>query len=227
MRESLVRFVLLIALLIVAGGLGCRGNTPASLEPEGPMLGINIFNVPSSLQPGQVHMLGARGLYSGTATFNITGYADWSTSNSQIIELIGKGICRAKNGGEATITVNYKGITKSVTILVAGPALPAGPGPTVLSEIKVEPTWVAVKLGESTQFTATAVYSNGVTQPITNLVDWHVSDTKPGFIIDDDNVNAWGNHYGEFRATGLGTTVVSASYQGITSNYATVVVRNY
>lgn len=228
MRVSLIRFVLPIAILIVLGGLGCQGDTPASLEPEGTMMGINLFNVPSSLQPGQVHMLGARGLYPGTATYNITGFADWSTSNPDIIELIGKGIVRAKAGGQATITASYKGITKSVTIEVLGPPLPGGPGPTVLSEIRVDPTWVAVKVGDTTQFSATAVYSNGAEQDITTLVDWHVSDIKPGFIIDSDNANAWGPHYGEFRATGpVGTTVVSASFQEMVSNYATVQVRNY
>jgi hypothetical protein len=97
----------------------------------------------------------------------------------------------------------------------------------VLSKIQVDPTWTAVKMGESTQFKATAVFSNGAEQLVTNLVDWHVSDIKPGFIIDADNANVWGPKYGLFEATALGTTVVSAEYEGVVSNFVTVVVRNY
>jgi hypothetical protein len=227
MRLSTLRLAILFGILAIAFGIGCRGNTVASLEPEGVMYGINIFNVPSSLQPGQVHMLGARGLYPGTATYNITGYANWASTNTDIIELLGKGILRAKSGGTSTIIVSYKGVTKSVDILVAGPAIPSGPGPTVLSAIEITPTSVIVTVGGSAQFTATAVYSNGVTQPVTNLVDWRVSDLEPGFIIDGENANAWGYYYGLFRGTSVGTTVVSAYYAGVTSNYATAVVREY
>jgi trimeric autotransporter adhesin len=228
MRRSLFLLVLPIAILIMVGGLGCKGDTVASLEPEGVLQGINIFNTPSTMQPGQVHMLGATGLYPGTATYNVTGVATWSTSNMDVIELIGKGILRALSGGTATITVSYKGRSRSVNIEVIGPALPPGPGPTVLSGIRVDPASAALKVGADLQFSAAAVYSNGIEQDITNLVDWHVSDTMPGFIIDSDNANVWGANYGLFRATGpVGTTVVSASYANMTSNYVTVSVRDY
>ena len=70
MRVSLLRFGLLLAICSVIFSFGCRGDTPASLEPEGSLLGINIFNVPEMLRPGQVHAVGATGLYSGTATYN-------------------------------------------------------------------------------------------------------------------------------------------------------------
>jgi trimeric autotransporter adhesin len=228
MRRSLFLLVLPIAILIMVGGVGCKGSIVASLEPEGALQGINIFNTPSSMAPGQVHMLGATGLYPGTATYNITGVANWSTSNMAVMELIGKGIVRALSGGKVTITASYKGVSKSIVIEVIGPELPPGPGPTVLSEIKIDPTWAGVNIGDTVQFTATAIFSNGLEQDITNLVDWHVSDNNPGFIIDADNANVWGANYGLFRATGpVGDTVVSASYSNMTSNYATVVVRKY
>jgi hypothetical protein len=130
-------------------------------------------------------------------------------------------------GGSAIITASYKGVSQSATIEVAGPPLPPGPAPTVLSSINVAPTWVAVRVGNSCQFAATAVYSNGTSQPVTTLVDWRVSDDKPGFIIDNENANAWGPNYGQFRATSIGTTVVSCAYAGMVSNYVTVVVRDY
>ena len=219
--------VLPIAILTMVGGLGCMGDTVASPEPEGVMQGINIYNVPLTLQPGQVHMLGATGLYPGNGTYNITGIANWSSSNYDVIELLDKGIIRAKNGGKATISVSYKGISQSIEIEVAGPALEPGPGPTVLSSIDIKPVWISVKVGETAQFEATAVYSNGTTQPITNLVDWRVSNNAPGFIVDADNSNVWGANYGMFHATALGVVVVSAYYADMVSNYATVVIVNH
>jgi hypothetical protein len=231
MRVSLLGIALSLIVLTLAVGPGCRGDTPASLEPEGDLTGINIFNVPSTMRPGQVHAVGATGLYVGLATFPITAYASWSTSDAKVIELIGKGILRAVGGGTATITCSYRGVTsKPVEITVEGPPIPGGTGPepVVLASIQVEPTWTSVAIGGTIQFTATAIYSNGGTQVVTLLVDWRVSDDDPGFIIDADNAQAWGTDYGLFRATGpVGTTVVSCEYQGVVSNYVTVVVREF
>lgn len=228
MRLSVVGFVLLITSIALLAGLGCKGDTVESPEPVGELLGINLFEQPLSLKTGQVHIMGATGLYPGGATYNITKLAEWTSSNPDIIEVLAKGMIRGKHGGTATISVTYRGITKLATIEVYGTPLPPGPAPTVLQSIKVEPTWVAVKIGNTVQFTATAVYSDGSTQPITGLVDWRVSDTNVGFIIDADNANAWGPYYGLFKATGpVGATVVSAEFHGIVSNFATVVVRQY
>ena len=63
MRVSMIRFLLAIAILTVFLAPGCRGDTPASLEPEGSLEKINIFNTPSALQPGAVHAVGATGIY--------------------------------------------------------------------------------------------------------------------------------------------------------------------
>ncbi len=231
MRVAFVRIALSLAIMSILFGLGCKGDTPASLEPEGSLLQINIFNVPTTIRPGQVHALGATGIYSGTATYNITAYGTWTSSDTDVIELFGKGLIRGVGGGTATITCSYRGVTsQAVEIKVEGPPIPGSqePGPVVLASIQVEPTWASVAMGGTVQFTATAVYSNDTTQVITNLVDWRVSDDDPGFIIDSDNASAWGANYGLFRATGpVGCTVVSCEYMGVVSNYVTVVVKEF
>jgi len=233
MRVSLIRLTLILATLVIAFTMGCKGDTPASLEPEGSLLQINIFNVPipATMRPGQTHAVGATGIYSGTATYNITAYASWQSSDTDVIEIIGKGILRAVGGGSATITCNYKGVaSQAVEITVEGTPLPGSqdPGPVTLDAIQVDPTWASVGIGQTRQFEATAMYSDGGTQVITTLVDWRVSDNDPGFIVDADNMQAWGADFGLFYATGpVGTTVISCEYLGIVSNYVTVVVKEF
>lgn len=231
MRVSMFRIAFFFAILGIVFGIGCKGDTPASLEPEGELLQVNIFNAPSTMRPGQVHALGATGIYSGNATFTITAYASWATSDSNVIEVFGAGLIRAVGGGTATITCSYRGVeSQAVEIMVEGPPIPGsqGPGPVVLESIQVDPTYASVPMGGTVQFEATAIYSNGTQQVITALVDWRVSDDDPGFIIDADNANAWGTNYGLFRATGpIGTTVVSCEYMGIVSNYVTVGVTQF
>jgi len=231
MRVSIIRFLIPLAILTILIGLGCKGDTPASLEPEGSLEKINIFNAPETLRPGQVHALGATGIYSGFATFPLTAYAGWATSDSDVIEIIGKGLLHAVGGGTATITCSYLGVTsQAVEITVEGQPLPGsgGPEPVVMSAIQVDPTSTKVPIDDTVQFSATAMYSNGTTQDITNLVDWRVSDDDPGFIIDADNANVWGSLYGLFRATGpVGSTVVSCWYLDTVSNYVTVVVTEF
>jgi len=228
MRVAMIRIAFFVAILSFVFGVGCKGDTPASLEPEGQLLQINIFNTPSTMRPGQVHALGATGIYTGTATFTITAYAAWSSSDTSVLEVFGAGLIRAVGGGTATITCSYRGVeSQAVEITVEGPAIPGSqtPGPVVLESIQVDPTFVTVPIGGSQQFEATAIYSNDTQQVITGLVDWRVSDDDPGFIIDADNANAWGTTYGLFRATGpIGVTVVSCEYMGVVSNYVTVTV---
>jgi len=205
MRVSITRFALPLIVIVLLFGLGCKGSITPSLEPAGDLLKINVFNALLNLRPGQVHAAGATGIYSGTAEYTITAIGNWGTSDVTVIEFIGKGIYRAVGGGTAFITCNYRGITSApIEITVEGPPIPGteGPEPVVLSGIQVDPTWASVAIGGTAQFEATALYSNGTTQPITNLVDWRVSDDDPGFIIDADNANAWGTLYGLFRATG-------------------------
>ncbi|HEX9745124.1 MAG TPA: hypothetical protein VGB30_06820 [bacterium] len=233
MRAIPVRLTILITVLSLLFSLsysGCQGDTPASPEPQGGLKSINVFNVPPTLRPGQVHLLGATGIYVGTATYNITGLANWSSDNTDVIEIIGKGILRAVGGGTATITASYKGVTSGqYKITVDGPPIPGSEGPPTndLEEITIEPTFVQVPEGDTVQFEATAHFTFGNTQLITNLVDWRVSDDDPGFIIDADNSNAWGQFFGLFRATGpVGSTSVSAEYQGLISNYSTVIVKD-
>jgi len=227
MRMFIFRFFLSAMVLLLIVGTGCRGDTPASIEPVGDLQGIYIENHPGVMTVGQVHALRATGLYPGSATFNITGYATWMSSNPSVIELLGKGILHAVGGGTATISVSYKGVTSSVNITVLGPPAPLPPTVT-LTAVQIEPAWTAVKIGETVQFTATAIYSNGATQPITSLADWRVSNPEIGFIIDSDNVHAYGPYWGLFRATGPpGATTISAVYSGMVSNYATVIVREY
>jgi trimeric autotransporter adhesin len=231
MRHSLTLILLSLLTVTLAFSPACKGNTPASLEPEGSLLQINIFNAPSQLNPGQVFAVGARGIYSGTATYVITPYADWLSSNTGIIQIIGKGILRPVAPGTVNISCTYKGVTSApIQIVVSGPALPGtgNPPQVYLASIQVEPTWASVPIGGTYQFEATAIYSNGSNQNITTLADWRVSDDKPGFIIDSDNIGVWGLNYGLFRATGpVGTTVVSCAYAGVVSNYVTVVVKQF
>lgn len=230
MRVSLIRIIFPIVLLALIFNLGCKGSIPVSPEPAGHLKKINIFNAPTQLDQGQVHALAANGIYSGDATMIITTLATWISNNAEVIIFAGKGLILPVGGGTASITCTYRGITSDpVTIFITGPPKPdTGVDTVTLQSIDISPLWEKISIGSTLQYTATAQYSNGTMQDITNLVDWHVSDTDSGFIIDADNAIAWGINYGLYRATGpVGTAVVSCEYLGSISNYATVIVTEF
>lgn len=230
MRVSLIRIIISIVIPVLIFSFGCKGSIPVSPEPAGQLKKINIFNVPAQLDQGQVHALGATGIYSGDAAMTITTLATWISNNAEVIIFSGKGLILPVGGGTATITCTYRGITSDpVTIFITGPPKPDTDVVTgSLQSIEISPVWEKITMGSTLQYTSVAHYSNGTMQDITNLVDWHVSDTGPGFIIDADNANAWGTNYGLYRATGpVGTAVVSCDYLGTISNYATVVVTEF
>lgn len=229
MRVSFIRILFPIMILTLIFSLGCQGSTPVSPEPAGQLKQINIFNAPAQLNQGQVHALGATGIYSGDATMTITTLATWISNNADVIIFTGKGLILPVGGGTASITCTYRGITSNpVTIFITGPPSTGPVDSVTLQSIKISPVWEKIIVGSTLQYSSVAHYSNGTMQNITNLVDWHVSDTGPGFIIDADNAIAWGTNYGLYRATGpIGTAVVSCDYLGTISNYATIIVTEF
>jgi len=110
-------------------------------------------------------------------------------------------ICGGMGQGAATISATSNSISSSTSITV---------GQATLSSIAVTPSSIAVSLGYGEQFTATATYSNGSTQDITQSATW--ASSVPLVATVDGIGFAFGGMQG---TTNISATYMNASASGV------------
>ncbi|MFH1386978.1 MAG: Ig-like domain-containing protein [bacterium] len=90
------------------------------------------------------------------------------------------------------------------------------PGAVTLTSIAITPANPTINVSGTQQFTAIGTYSNGTTQTITTTVNWNSATTAVA------TINTSGLATGVFA----GTSVISASLSGVTSNTQTLAVQD-
>jgi len=83
------------------------------------------------------------------------------------------------------------------------PPPPPPPPPPTLSKVEVIPTSASILEGQTQQFTATAVYSDGSTQDVTGQAAWSSSDPAVATVAA-----------GLATGVGAGSATIQAAYEG-------------
>lgn len=138
--------------------------------------------------------------------------AQWSISDATIANLAvredGGAVVTGVRTGNATLTVNYRGLTANATLTVQ-----AG---VTLARIEVAPANPSVAAGLTLQLSATGIFSDNTTSPFTNQVEWTSSNPQ---VLTIDNLTRKG------LVTGVapGTAVVTATSGGTTGQVTVTV----
>ena len=160
-----------------------------------------------TLQVGQTQAFVATLVYSDNTTAVVTGTATWSSSDATVATVTtaggggggGGGNARAIGVGTSTITASYGGLTGSATLTVTDPPL---------AFVQVTPTNPSIPVQATTQFTATAVFTDNTTRNVTTLATW--SSSNSGVAV----VGNAGANIGRATALAEGSSTITASYQG-------------
>ncbi|CAA0091129.1 Uncharacterised protein [BD1-7 clade bacterium] len=176
------------------------------------IVSMQLSPVDPSLPLGVVEQFRAVGGFSDGTARDVTAVAEWQSSANAIVQIvhdgIGAGRAEAKAEGQATISVAYMGLNEETSATVIAP---------VVDRIIIEPLELSIANGLSTRFTATAYYTDGTSRSITDSATWSSSDS------DVMSIESGGNNPGRAQARSVGTTVISATFAGITqSSNATV-----
>jgi hypothetical protein len=122
-------------------------------------------------------------------------------------------------GGNMMMTANYSNGSWALSLIDGCRSvnfqgfLP--PPPPCLVSVDVQPTDVdSILIGDMQQFTATAFYSDSSYEDVTSTASWHCSRQD---VADIDNT-------GLAKGAGAGITDVQATYNGVASDPATLVV---
>ena len=142
-------------------------------------------------------------LYQDRTTQDVTSEAEWSSGDYTVIEVFEDGLSTAKKAGKAEIFATFRGVEgQTETITVIDPS-EANMGRVV--QILITPKTLTLKLRDSYQFKAIALYSDKTTGDISSKVEWSSGDYTVVEVFED----------GLATAKKPGKTTVFATYKEI------------
>src|SRR2546423_1279790 len=145
------------------------------------VLGLGACGGGSSSQPGggnnaptissiQVTGLSATGTYSDASTQDLTSQVTWTSTNTSVASISTTvptaGLASAVSAGTTTITATLGSVSGNTLLAVTS---------ATVTQITVTAGSPTLTLGLSQQYTATATFSDGSTQDVTNVAQWHSS----------------------------------------------------
>lgn len=177
-------------------------SATATLTVSGATLtSVAITPAAPALEVTEHQALQATSIYSDGSRIDITATAVWTTADPRVAivsnALGAQGLLTAVGAGTTTVTATLGGVAGSTTVTVTAPTL---------SSLTVSPIAPTRALGQPVNFSATAIFSNGTQQNVTNQAVWTSSNPTVATI-----------NGGQVRTRAAGTTVITASYRGLTS----------
>lgn len=187
------------------------GSVSASTTvTSSPVVSIALSPGDPTIASGTAVEFTATGSLLNGAAQNLTAFVAWESSNTAVATVTGSGQANALPSitGSTVITASFGTITGSTTLTSAA-----------VTSIAVTPLTAGIALGTSQQFTATAGLAGGFTQDLTASVLWN-SSIPTVAVIGSTTASP-----GLAVSVSPGTTAISASFSGVTSNDAALTVQ--
>ncbi|MDX7827583.1 Ig-like domain-containing protein [Aeromonas caviae] len=168
--------------------------TPATLTA------IQVTPPNVSLAKGQTQQLTATATYSDNTTGDISSSVTWLPVDAVTATVTPEGLLTGVEEGATEINASKDGInSNNVTVSVTA---------AILTSIDVTPKQASLLVGQPQQLTAIATYSDSSTSDVSDSVAWLSLDTDTATVTLSGLLNAGG----------VGTTDITASKDGMTSN---------
>ena len=184
--------------------------TPAVLDH------ISLNPITKTVPNGVYVQYTAIGYYDDDTFYDLTPYVAFGSSDTSVADIQSggsiPGLAQTKQEGQTFITATFESKTSNTATLNVTPAL--------LSSIEISPVDTNVPKGTTGSYVATAHYDDGTSYDITKQATWKSADTDIVSIIST------GDNAGYAEALNIGNTTITASFDGKTSNVATVTVRD-
>jgi len=197
--SPVIRSLIILASLSLAFFPGCGGGSSTTQT----VASVNVTPTTSSVSVNGDQQFTATALDSNGQTVSGQTFP-WTSSNTSVATISTAGIATGLTPGSTQITALTAGITSTAVTMTVNPSI---------ASISISPTSATIKVGQTQQFTATAVDASGNTVSQAAF-SWH--NSFGGVASIDANG----------LATGLspGTVMITASASGMTSPVATLTV---
>ncbi|MET0388002.1 MAG: Ig-like domain-containing protein, partial [Polyangiales bacterium] len=198
---------------VITAAVGSVSGTVTVTVTDATLDHIEISPDELTLPKGRDRTYVARGIYSDGQPLDISSLVTWDTSNSDIATVSNdagsRGKVYAKEAGTANITATYQDHTGTSPLTVTG---------ATLESISVAPVNPSIANGTTVLFTATGRYSDTTTGDITASVTW--TSGSPSIAT----IATGGSGAGTATAKAVGTSLITASLDGKTSEGSTLTV---
>lgn len=177
------------------------GSLAVTVTPA--LISIVVTPATPSIAVNTSEQFFATGTYSDNSTQNITSQVTWASTNTGVATVSTtaptKGLVSAVSAGTTTISASLGSVTGSTQLTVTS---------ATVTQITVSAASSTLTLGLSQQYTASGNFSDGSTQDLTGVVQWHSSNSN----VASTTVS------GFVTARTLGTVTISASFGGLTGS---------
>ncbi|MBV7414186.1 Ig-like domain-containing protein [Aeromonas sp. sif2433] len=166
---------------------------------------LQVIPATSSIALGTKTQLQAVATFTDNSSQNISSLVQWSSSNAAVASVNSQGLVTGAGVGQVTISATFGSISRSATLTVTN---------AITTSIQITPAAKSLPKGTKQQYQAMATFSDNSSQDLTSQVDWDSSDSNVATI----------DLVGEATAFNEGNTIISAKFQSVTSNAATLEV---
>ena len=158
----------------------------------------------SAVAAGVSEQLTAQGTYTDSSTQAITSQVTWQSSDATVATVSSSGMLKSLKAGTVTVSATMTSVTGNASVTVSS---------AVLTAINVGTPSPSLASGGTEQLTATGMYSDSTTLPITTQVVWSSSDSTVAVV----------NSVGLLTALKVGSVTVTASMSGVSGTGNVVV----
>lgn len=206
-RLSSISAIGLLAVLAVAGcskhtGKAGQGSTPSSSPIQAAQLiQLNVTGLPDSMEVGSTVQLEVMARLSDGSEVVLTDAVSWNISAPTVLK-VNDGVIEALSVGQSAIQAEYQGVTSNAQTVAVTPEA------TSIVSVSLQADRTAMQVGESTECSVVASYSDGSQLDVTALAGWVLSHVD---VIQHPSPSS-------LLAVGVGQSQVVATWQGFTSN---------
>ncbi len=189
---------------IVATKDGVTSNTVTVNVTAAVITDITVTPSPVSIAKGQTQLLVATATYSDNSSSDVSNSVSWVPIDTATATVTPAGLLSGVEVGSTTLTASKDGVTSNtVTVNVTA---------AVITDITVTPSPVSIAKGQTQLLVATATYSDNSSSDVSNSVSWVPIDTATATVTPA----------GLLSGVEVGSTTLTASKDGVTSNTVTV-----
>jgi trimeric autotransporter adhesin len=172
------------------------GSSQVTITPA--LVSIAITPPGKSIARETALQFTATGSYTDNSTRNITASVNWSSSNVSVATISNtsptKGLVHGISAGKVTISATSGSISGTATLTITS---------ATATSLAIAPTNASLPLDVSQQFKATATFSDGTSQDVTDVVSWSSQNSSIATITVS----------GLVTAKKLGTTNIAATFE--------------
>lgn len=206
---------------ILAAASCCESPISPSSATGGGIVQLAVVG-DNELLVGEKSQLQAIATFEDGTTENVTSVAQWASTNGGVCAVTGKGATTGVAAGGCVVTAVVRDKNGGLPVTVIGPGGPKGPNdpthpddpnnpdnPTdpddpnaVIAGLAVQGA-ASVGVGQTTQWTAVAVFTNGTQRNVTSIATWSSGANGIASVAG-----------GLIQGVSPGTATITASYKG-------------